>query len=334
MSIKGYKVFRPDWTCRDFQYEVGKTYKHDGEIKICKAGFHFCQKLSDCFNYYTFDSDNKVAEVEAVGLVETRGDKSVTNEIKIVKELTWLEVLNLVNIGKNCTGYDNNGDCNTGNGNTGSNNTGNGNTGNCNTGDFNVGNFNIGRWNAGSFNVGNYNNGHNNIGKCNNGHCNVDHCNAGSWNTGEYNTGDYNTGDYNTGFWNTGSCNIGNYNSGDWNSIDYSTGFFNSLEQPLYLFNKLASISRHDFQNLRAVCAMRRKFQNNYWVPSRYMTEEEKVKHPEYKTTSGYLKTIDYKTACKLMWEKMTKIERAAVKDIPNFDADVFEEITGIKVDL
>ena len=138
MSIKGYKVFRPDWTCRDFQYEVGKTYKHDGEIKICKAGFHFCQKLSDCFNYYTFDSDNKVAEVEAVGLVETRGDKSVTNEIKIVKELTWLEVLNLVNVGKDCTGYENNGDRNTGNGNTGSHNTGNGNTGNCNTGDLNV----------------------------------------------------------------------------------------------------------------------------------------------------------------------------------------------------
>lgn len=22
--IKGYKVFNPDWTCRDFQYEVGK----------------------------------------------------------------------------------------------------------------------------------------------------------------------------------------------------------------------------------------------------------------------------------------------------------------------
>ena len=28
MSIKGYKVFNPDWTCRDFQYEVGKTFKH------------------------------------------------------------------------------------------------------------------------------------------------------------------------------------------------------------------------------------------------------------------------------------------------------------------
>lgn len=294
MSTKGYKVFRPDWTCRDFQYEVGKTYKYDGEIKICKQGFHFCQKLSDCFSYYTFDSDNKVAEVEAIGLVETRGDKSVTNEIKIVKELTWLEVLNLVNTGKNCTGYDNNGDCNTGNGNTGDYNTGNGNTRQCNTGNFN----------------------------------------AGSWNAGSHNTGGYNTGDYNTGFWNTGSCNIGNFNAGDWNSIDYSTGFFNSLEQPLYLFNKPASISRYDFQNLRAVQAMRRKFQNNYWVSSKYMTEEEKVEHPEYETAQGYLKKVDYKTACKLMWEKMTEAERASVKDIPNFDADVFEEITSIKVNL
>lgn len=35
--IKGYKVFNPDWTCRGFQYEVGKTFKHDGNIKMCGA---------------------------------------------------------------------------------------------------------------------------------------------------------------------------------------------------------------------------------------------------------------------------------------------------------
>ena len=55
-NIKGYKVFKSDWTCRGFQYEVGKTFKHEGNIKICGRGFHFCQKASDCFNYYDFVS--------------------------------------------------------------------------------------------------------------------------------------------------------------------------------------------------------------------------------------------------------------------------------------
>ena len=88
MSIKGYKVFNPDWTCRGFQYQVGKTFKHDGDIEMCGAGFHFCRKISDCFNYYDFNSNNKVAEVEAIGRTETRNSKCVTDEIVIIKELT------------------------------------------------------------------------------------------------------------------------------------------------------------------------------------------------------------------------------------------------------
>ena len=268
MSIRGYKVFNPDWTCRDFQYEIGKTYKHDGNIKMCGAGFHFCQKISDCFNYYSFDSNNKVAEVEAIGLVETQGDKSVTNEIKIIRELTWHEVLDLANTGKDCTGNWNSGDCNSGN------------------------------------------------------------CNSGDWNSGNWNSGDCNSGDRNSG-----DCNSGDRNSGDWNSTNFATGFFNSLEQPLYIFNKPTGISRDDFNCLLAVRAMRWKFENNFWIYSENMTEEEKNSHPEHETTGGYLKTVDFKTACGLMWENMTDDERTAVKDIPNFDATVFKEITGIEVE-
>ena len=91
-------------------------------------------------------------------------------------------------------------------------------------------------------------------------------------------------------------------------------------------------MSRDDFNNLLAVQAMRWKFENKFWIYSKNMTEEEKNSHPEYETTGGYLKTVDFKTACGLMWKNMTDDERAAVKDIPNFDADVFEEITGIKI--
>ena len=112
-NVKGYKVFNSDWTCRGFQYEVGKTFEHDGNIELCGSGFHFCQKASDCFNYYGFNSNNKVAEIEALDLVETEGNKSVTNKIHIIREIPWQELLTIVNTGNDCTGLKNTGDCNT-----------------------------------------------------------------------------------------------------------------------------------------------------------------------------------------------------------------------------
>ena len=102
--MKGYKVFNPDFTCRGFQYEVGKTYKHDGPMFICHSGFHFCREVADCFTYYAFDPQNKVAEIDAIGLVVSDCDKSVTNEITIVREIPWEEVLELVNTGRGCAG--------------------------------------------------------------------------------------------------------------------------------------------------------------------------------------------------------------------------------------
>ena len=154
--IKGYKVFNPDWTCRDFQYEVGKTFEDDVTPKCCSRGFHFCTKASDCFNYYDFNPENKVAEVLALGMVDTEsGDtKCCTNKIQIVREISWQELLTIVNTGKGCTGLCNTGDCNTGDCNTGNRNTGDCNTGNRNTGNRNTGDCNTGDWNLSSFNTG------------------------------------------------------------------------------------------------------------------------------------------------------------------------------------
>ena len=175
-AVHGFKVFEPDWTCRDFQYEVGKTYEMEGTPVCCSSGFHFCLKAADCFKYYGFEPKNKVAEVIALGEVdfESGGTKSCTNRIKIVREIPWDEVLRIVNAGKDCTGLSN----------TGNRNTGNWNTGNCNTGN----------WNTGGWNTGN----------CNTGNCNTGNCNTGNWNTGNCNTGNCNTGD-----WNKSSFNIG-----------------------------------------------------------------------------------------------------------------------------
>lgn len=90
--MKGYKVFNSDWTCRGFQYEVGKTYEMDDEPIICKQGFHFCTDPKDCFKYYNFWDDIKIAEIEALGDIDREymylDGKCCTNKIKIVKELS------------------------------------------------------------------------------------------------------------------------------------------------------------------------------------------------------------------------------------------------------
>ena len=131
--VKGYKVFNSDWTCRGFRYGVGKTFEEDVKPECCEAGFHFCTKASDCFNYYSFNPSNKVAEVLALGEVDRRSDdtKCCTNKIQIVREISWQELLTIVNTGKSCTGL-----CNTGDNNTGDWNTGDWNIANASSGCF------------------------------------------------------------------------------------------------------------------------------------------------------------------------------------------------------
>ena len=152
--MKGYKVFDSNWKCRGFQFEVGKTFEEDVKPKCCDSGFHFCTKVADCFKYYDFDSNNKVAEVEALGIIDTNNEdsKCSTNKIHIIRELTWHEVLDLVNLGKDCTGL-----CNSGNRNSGNFNSGNFNSGDWNSGDWNSGNRNSGDWNKTSFSDGCFN---------------------------------------------------------------------------------------------------------------------------------------------------------------------------------
>ena len=159
--VKGFKVFNPGWTCnpngKPFQYAVGGTYEEDVKPMVCDRGFHFCEKAADCFNYYQFNPENKVAEVLALGEVDTDGTKSCTNKIQIVREIPWAELLEIVNTGKGCTGLCNSGNRNSGNWNSGNRNSGNWNSGNCNSGNYNSGNYNSGNCNSGNYNSGNWN---------------------------------------------------------------------------------------------------------------------------------------------------------------------------------
>ena len=297
-QVRGYKVFNPDWTCRGKQYTCPGKFEEEGKLEICGHGMHFCRTATDCFNYYSFNSNNKVAEVIAYGDVISEGNKSCTNKLEIVREVPWTEVLQLVNTGKDCTGYRN----------AGNNNSGDCNTGACNTGDCNTGDCNTGAYNTGDWNTGN-------------------------WNTGAYNTGAWNTGDCNAGDCNTGDCNAGDCNTGDWNKSSFNTGCFNTEEQKIMLFNKLSDMTYREWYDSDArwllnqipECVVE-------WVYEEGMADEEKAAHPTHETTGGYLKVLDRSECAQSWWNDLSEDDRNIILAIPNFDPDIFEECTGIRV--
>ena len=234
-EVKGYKVFNPDWTCRGFQYEVGKIFEEDVKPSCCDRGFHFCEKAADCFSYYSFNSENRVAEVIALGEVDTDGKKSCTNKIQIVREIPWQELLTIVNTGKDC----------------------------------------------------------------------------------------------NTGDWNTG-----NRNTGDWNKSSFNTGCFNTEEQKITLFNKPSDITYNDWLRSDARYLLNQIPKDVVeWVYEEDMTDEEKAANPTYETTGGYLKVLNESECGQLWWGSLSDFQKNYIKSIPNFDAEIFEQCTGIKVD-
>ena len=313
-NIKGYKVFNSDWTCRNKQYTCPGKFEEDVELDVCSRGLHFCKKAIDCFNYYDFDSNNHVAEVIAYGKVEEDGDKCCTNKLEIVRELSWHEVLDIVNTGKDCTGNRNSGNCNSGNRNSGNWNSGNWNSGDCNSGNRNSGDCNSGNWNSGNWNSGNWN--------------------SGDCNSGNRNSGDCNSGDCNSGNRNSGNRNSGNWNSGDWNKTNYSNGCFNTIEPKIKLFNKESNLTYNDW-----VLSDARDLLNKIpteileWIWFDDMSEEEKEANPNAKDTNGYLKIMKSHECAQDWWDKLKDTDKKIILGIPNFDREIFKEITGIDVE-
>lgn len=238
--MEGYKVFEPDWTCRGFQYEVGKIFEEDITPSCCNRGFHFCKELKDCFNYYSFNPDNKVAKVIALGEIDEESDdsKCCTNKIQIVEEISWEDVLRMVNLGKG-----------------------------------------------------------------------------------------------NAGFWNSGDWNSGNRNSGDWNKTNFSNGCFNTEEPKIFLFNKPSDWTYRDWLNSDARSLLNQIPRNVVdWIWSDDMTDEEKEQHPEYEIVGGYLKILDESGCGQLWWDSLSERYKDIIKAMPNFDKEIFEDVTGINI--
>ena len=130
------------------------------------------------------------------------------------------------------------------------------------------------------------------------------------------NSGSYNSGDCNSGFCNSGYCNSGSHNS----------GFFNSNEPNVRMFNKPTNLKFEEIK-IPDWCF----FDLTVWEDCDKSTEEEREEHKkEIETCGGFLKTLKYKKAWRLAWDKASKEEHEELFDLPNWDNEVFLEITGI----
>lgn len=165
---------------------------------------------------------------------------------------------------------------------------------NGNTGLFNSGDRNSGNWNSGYWNSGDRNSGH-------------------------YNSGDRNSGSRNSGDWNSGYWNSGNWNSGIFNKTNCSNGVFCNQEPTICIFNVQTNMTLSEFHK------------SKYWfaITSSVFPLTEWVEEPN-NSTGGKLIARTYQEACRMWWDGMSDKNKAIVKDMPNFDIDVFCDITGI----
>lgn len=115
-------------------------------------------------------------------------------------------------------------------------------------------------------------------------------------------------------------------NSGYCNSGDRNSGYFNSDTPFVRMFNKetdkkFDEIGFPDFLY----------FDLNVWVSHDTATDEEKELHKEeIETCGGFLKTLDYKKAFRLAWDKADKEEHKELLTLPNWNNEIFKKISGI----
>jgi len=89
-TVTAFKGFDKELKCRGFQYEIGKTYTHDGNVKICNSGFHACENPFDVWSYYS-PVDSKYCTVTMVEpITHNEGDSKIASaKITIDAEINF-----------------------------------------------------------------------------------------------------------------------------------------------------------------------------------------------------------------------------------------------------
>ena len=137
-----------------------------------------------------------------------------------------------------------------------------------------------------------------------------------------------NVGDMNVGNRNVGDWNVGDWNVGGWNVGKYHTGYFNTIEPTFSMFNKDTGKKKED---LDLDLPLFLYFGLTVWVSHDTATDEEKKAHKqEIEACGGFLKKLDYKDAFRISWDKASPDEHKKLLSLPNWDNEIFREISGI----
>ena len=146
--------------------------------------------------------------------------------------------------------------------------------------------------------------------------------NSGNLNSGDRNSGDLNSGDLNSGNLNSGYLNSGNRNSGVFNKTNGANGVFCNVEPKICIFNIQTDWTLREFYNSRYYSAI---------VSSDFpLTEWKPKENPGENGVDVELVVNTYEDACRRWWDGMTTANKEIIKSIPNFNIDVFCDITGI----
>jgi len=171
--------------------------------------------------------------------------------------------------------------------------------------------------------------GFNSSGRCSTGDESTGDFSTGNRSTGNRSTGLYSTGYSSTGHCSTGDYSTGNHSTGNWSISNRSTGHFSTINYSGFsVFDKPCSIEEWD----KAEKPKFLRFKLTRWIDIDDMTDKEKEDNPTYKTTEGYLKVYTYKEAWLNSWSKASDEDKELLYRLPNFDATVFKEISGIDV--